>query len=482
MNVDTPVSAQAASDLVPIELPPARTDTPAPVRTVRGLFALPGMIGLWVAPKFFGVRLAAAGWHAAIAAHVLAWLFGAGYIVWAENYPRQNPFYVPPRLPSLTASTTPPPIEMPDVEWSELLRGPIIALAASIHSAGVGATIGPGGLLIAGAIEAGLLALAVLMMPYAAAGERTGPLFGRSLRLTLWATTLAIPLGIGWLVSPMVFAYFHVPWEWSAPGIAALYLIGLWFLVILLRGGMGYAGPPEGPAWEPRTPRCEGCGYAIAAIPRTTNCPECGKPVADSLPENRRPPPFVGSSRRVSGTARAFFLTLWQTLRDPKFFSRLAIHTHHAEARSYFIQLSLLNAAVITLLIPILSFAHGAGPISEQLLDVVAGGGIFFCALFVIHVILAGSIAILDAAICRRSVHCSAVVAFYGMSAIVPAGLGVMAFFHVVSFALIAYESEGMAILMWAVTALLVPVLAICILTALGCLWRAIRHTKLANA
>lgn len=35
---------------------------------------------------------------------------------------------------------------------------------------------------------------------------------------------------------------------------------------------------------------CEHCGYIVSNIPGSHLCPECGKPIADSLPSNRKPP------------------------------------------------------------------------------------------------------------------------------------------------------------------------------------------------
>src|SRR6266571_4722751 len=35
---------------------------------------------------------------------------------------------------------------------------------------------------------------------------------------------------------------------------------------------------------------CEKCGYIIDGIPTDSLCPECAMPIAESLPEKRRPP------------------------------------------------------------------------------------------------------------------------------------------------------------------------------------------------
>ena len=115
----------------------------------------------------------------------------------------------------------------------------------------------------------------------------------------LWSTTMLILLGTGWLAWPrfmdlcgveavshegMVFGAAEAApdarAEWARDAALAL---AVWWLVVLVRSGLHYAGPPDGPAWQARPPRCTKCGYIIASLALDGKCPECGYPVRESL-------------------------------------------------------------------------------------------------------------------------------------------------------------------------------------------------------
>jgi hypothetical protein len=139
-------------------------------------------------------------------------------------------------------------------------------------------------------------------MPFAAAGERLRLLFGRCLRLVLWSITILIPVGLVALYWPWVLDHLvgvipsnddqemrdQIANNRNSITLAALFAFALWWLLILWRSGLCYAGPADGPAWRPRTPRCGKCGYNIATLRLDARCPECNHPVADSVARLQR--------------------------------------------------------------------------------------------------------------------------------------------------------------------------------------------------
>lgn len=406
-------SASDASDLIPAEWPPVRTDVPSPVWTIRGVLALPGMILLWFSPKRAGASLAAAGWGAAVAAHLLGLALGIGLIVWAESFHSLNPFATHLTRSFGFMESSYPAVEMSPYEYS---RGPFAALALTAHesSAGVG-SLGPFVLTFMG-IEFGLLVVAVAMMPFAAAGERASLLFGRTLRLTWWSTTLLIPLGIAWLVEPVMREWVGLPSGWHAVDYAALALFSMWWVFVLLRSGYRYAGPPNGPAWEVRRPRCESCGYTIAYLLHSTRCPECGRPVTQSLPDRRQQPP-LSVTASFAETFRTFWPTARATVSGRSFFDRLSVCRGHDRARTFFLVTSILNALLLFMGIAALGFLVGGDVFTRNML---AGAVVASCAWMFFEVFLAGILAVIFAAAGRRPLRPTAVTAFYALASLRP--------------------------------------------------------------
>ncbi len=287
------------ASLAPTEMPAMRGDTPVRARPLGPLALLPVMILFWFLPKRMGSRLAACGWIATFSVHVVATLVGLSLIAYVylttASVTYGNPMWVSLR------------VDMPDAEMTvtEHIRAPFVALVTITH----GLSSQPTGRRIVlrtlVGIPVGLLLLAVLLMPFGAAGEWLGRLFGRCLRLTLWSTTLLLPLGIGWLVWPRFLTWADVDRGTSPPSllfggppetndqaytmaIVALSIFGLWWLAVLLRSGLRYAGPADGPGWIAQPPRCMKCRYILAGLSLDGPCPECGTPVADSLEKQRK--------------------------------------------------------------------------------------------------------------------------------------------------------------------------------------------------
>lgn len=418
MNRDSTRSNSSVDDLVPRQFDPARAYAPRPVRTVRGLLALPAMVLLWVIPKTVGPYLAAAGWRAAISAHVVSMVLGVGLLCWAQSPYRLSPF---PWKTVQFGSTESVPVRA-SLTWSEWARGPLAALVIEARFGPTGALGSANPALLLAVLEGLVACAAVLMMPYHAAGERGRTLFGRCLRLSLWSTSIAIPVGIGCLIGPVV-----LPWLGLTPGenpiqAAMLSLAGLWWLMVLLRSGYRYAGPAVGPGWTPRTARCEGCGYIITGLPKSTNCPECGRPVAESLPERRAVPAFV-TARGWWASLKAFAETERETKRGPEFFAHLAVRRDHGRDRTFFLAYGFVLLAIVLLFAAFLAAAGVARHPVENVAwgddEVILLSSRLVCAaalMFGGQIVLAGLLAAIVAAAGRRDIRASAIVAFYAVA------------------------------------------------------------------
>ncbi|HVP12087.1 MAG TPA: hypothetical protein VMV94_12980 [Phycisphaerae bacterium] len=310
-SATSPADTEAES--VPSQWPAMRTDVPKTVTTLTGLPAVFGLLPLWFLPRIMGVRLAAAGWGAAILAHLVALALGLGFVAWAQIQSSRLTYGTPGFI-SIK-------VGMPEARetLSEYLRAPFAALVAAAHDSSP-LIIGWVSRIptIIGALEIGIPVVALLLMPFAAAGEPLGRLFARCWRLVFWSSTLIIPLGVGWLLFPAILQLLGVPAPEvpavtfgippassdESDGVAVLLFViwAFWWLVVLVRSGLQYAGPADGPAWQPRTPRCRKCGYIILALSVAGNCPECGYPLARSVAA------FQRSSRFTRW--RAFVLSL----------------------------------------------------------------------------------------------------------------------------------------------------------------------------
>jgi hypothetical protein len=462
-------------DMVPSELRPVRSDAPPRVWTIRGLAILPAMIPLWLVPRRIGASLAAAPWRAAIAAHLVALLVGYGLVVWAESYWMYTPF-------SVTMDPSERDRPWPQISISEHIRMPFTVLVMAAHSQAAGGGSMPSPAVMFLLVELGVLLWAVVLMPFAAAGECIGPLFGRCLRLAWWSTTLAIPLGIGWRFAPRAHQWlgYQSPNNWQPVDFPALALFLLWWMFVLLRSGHRYAGPPAGPAWETRSPICESCGYIIAQIPRSTKCPECGRPVAESLPESRRPTAFA-SATSFRESLRSFWPTLRAAVFDKDFFRHLAVQRPYGRDRTFFFILCFLNGAIAFFGV----FAIGLAARSQlTTLDVLSPAAVAACAVMIGTVILAGLAGSAAAIIGRRSVQSSAIVAFYAYASLQPFILIVLALALLCTAVFSNEGSDDLAVAIVLVIFVMAAIIAVigAVLRSLRVLsWHPYRDTRRAN-
>ncbi len=442
MSDDAATTTTAATSFVPELFRAVRSDMPVSVRTLRGLPALPGMVLLWFFPRTMGVRLAASGWSAAIVAHLVGVILGAGLIVWAVEFPQFNPI-------RMTQTVDPSALEGPDfhepplrtMTAGELVRAPFAAIVAWLHepaTPGIWPEPLTTCMLILLVYVLGLLC-ALCMMPFASAGESSGRfsgrLAGRCCRLMLWSTTMVIPLGIAWMLrTPAIYqARGAPPPDLNDWVFGSLFL--LWWFVVLVRSTGRYAGPAEGPAWEPREPQCEACGYNIAMLPVSTNCPECGRPVAESLPARRQPTPFaaaVGFRQSFFG----FFTTLRRAVSDPTYFDGLSVYRDTAPDRSFALWAAALAAGLVGTAVAIggPSLYAPFGEIAGKVAIVVA------CIGFVVMVFIVGALAeVLEGK--RRAMSSAAIVAFSMSSFFV--ALGLAALLVALAFVALAVFSEA---------------------------------------
>ena len=81
------------------------------------------------------------------------------------------------------------------------------------------------------------------------------------------------------------------------------------------------AGAPRPVKPIARPPTCEFCGYNLTMAEPDGRCPECGKPVADSLGDHCRPG-VLWERRAEVGLLRAWWRCVWDPIRRPRWFAR----------------------------------------------------------------------------------------------------------------------------------------------------------------
>jgi len=309
---------------VAASLPPTAV-VPAPCRKINFLLAL---LVHWLIPGRFGPHLAAGSTARACLATILSLSFVVGAVV-VHEIQEERRFARPQVASPYSRSSSREKLA------EEILRGAAQSTGAYwswMPFVGVASTP-----LV---IELGLLIFATALMPWAAGGDRAWSVWKRSVRNVHWSMTICIPAAIVVAVLECV----DVDWaRWERWPDAVFIVGGIIVFVIpvilLLRmwfvGAHRYVGPADGPAFAPREPRCDACGYAIVHLPLETRCPECGLAVRKSLPGGRRrPTPWDERRWRPSGLFWLLRLQ-WRILRRPAFFERLPVHSGIESARHF---------------------------------------------------------------------------------------------------------------------------------------------------
>ncbi|HUU85235.1 MAG TPA: hypothetical protein VM243_17180 [Phycisphaerae bacterium] len=314
-----PRSAIAAShaDGFVADLLPATAPPPEPARRVNFFKAL---LLFWLLPRRYGPHLAVGSMRRALAAHGVAVLL-AGAI---------------PALPYVGEA-----IGWADMDMS--LHDLRVALAEQVlelaQTSAFGRVPWAVAVMVLGAVPLGEVALvlvATAAMPWCAGGDRASSVWKRSVKNVYWSTTVVIPTAV-------IVALGYGVDLGQVRNDGLVILLGLLTLIVppvvilrmLVVGAGRYVGVPDGPAFAPREPRCESCGYTLIRLPAQGRCPECGVPIGESLPGGRRRPTvWQQKELRPRGFVELIRLQ-WVILRDPAFFDRLPVHSGLAAARHF---------------------------------------------------------------------------------------------------------------------------------------------------
>ena len=301
---DTPTDG-AKPQTIPEHLP----YDPPPRIAPRRFGMIVGMVGLWIAPRRIGPHLGACPWWRAVAVGIVGAVGSASMV----NSAAMGWFY-PEAAMTL----------------SERVRlGPACAVLGAMRlytDRQMLTEVAPIGLLIWGG---GVLAIGLVAMPWADAGEERRHLFSRCLKTACWVVSLGIPAGLAAVVVE------HVgPPEWRssklfymAAGLAAIF----WVVSVWRRALVEYAGPPEGSGWRPIGPQCGECGYILTGMSADESCPECGRAIAESIGGSREAVRWQRATWIVPRAA-ALFPTIWQAAFDRTFFQRLPVLSHRPAA------------------------------------------------------------------------------------------------------------------------------------------------------
>ena len=344
---------------------------PPPVKAfgVHWLFVPAVALPALILPRRMGPYLAASNLRAAYVAHFL------GVAALVAVY--------------LLAPYMSAPMQETSLSWSETVRTPLAELTLLVMDNPMVRPFLVQFVIVIGIGEGLIWLAAMACMPWIAAGEPSRRVYLRSMKLLLWSTLSCLVL--------LVMMYAVVRWTdvyWmsdeSAITCGALWL--LWWIWILLRWGDRYGGPAEGPSFEPRSVRCEQCGYPLIHLPTTGRCPECGRAVADSLPGRREAPVFA----RARGWRRrgaAFFATLWAALRVQRFGERLAVHGGRRMARRFAVRVCSLIGLVALALCPLYWPDSDAADLHYEVVDDPVLFHVTQCAVLIVTTWAMGALA-----------------------------------------------------------------------------------------
>ena len=329
---------------------PATANAPEPARRIN---FLTGLFLYWLLPGRLGPHLAVGSWRRAWAAHLISAILASSAVAYA----------------AVTFDTEPGalPQQVSNHGLREALARQVLLSADQTTAAGWSNVLPLMALGFLPLAELGLVALAILAMPWCAGGDSTGSVFKRSLKNVYWATTLLIPGTLAYLAVCMLAPSFAIG---RVRGIAeqmvllaTLVMTGVAVFLVaraLAVGAGRYVGEPVGPAFAPREPLCERCGYRITGLPLTGRCPECGTPVRDSLPGGGRQ---LTAWQRCEFNARGIAELVRmqsQIIRRPDFFETVPVQQGVSSARHFWwgtflliVLTSLAFSRLVQIIIPI---------------------------------------------------------------------------------------------------------------------------------
>ncbi len=337
---------EVATFVAPLLPPTAPTpERPRRIGFIRALFLF------WLLPKRYGPHLAAGSFRRAFAGHVVAVFLAA--VICA-------------------------PVMMDSAEgWGlDEVRGlhDLRMAVATFLLYSAAASGGTGwswfsALTILGTVpllELAIVLLGTAMMPFAAGGDSAWSVWKRSVKNAYWATTIVIPVSAYgttvYFISEGYDGYSQPESvEFTAVIVMLLILAAFAFLLVrlLIVGAHEYVGDAHGPAFSPREPHCDECGYLIIGLPYEARCPECGLSVRESLPGGRR----GGTDWHERRFSARWFKTLVRmqgtVLRGVEPFRQIPVHAGIGMARGFWwgtwLLVSVAQLALLRLAMPCIS-------------------------------------------------------------------------------------------------------------------------------
>ena len=299
------------------ELLPSTALAPESVRRVNFFV---GLSLFWLFPRRYGPHLAVSSTRRAILAHGIALtavVVGLGTVAIVETIGSGNYSFRMSDLRTLLA-------EFIAVLAAESAGSPWSGIVALVVVCAVPL------------VQLLVLLVGTAVMPFCAGGDRASSVWKRSVKNIYWSTTLLIPASVGLVCLRLS--------GWNGPSddmtailtmLAATAATAIVILRAILTGACRYVGPPDGPAFAARQPRCDECGYHIFGLPVSSNCPECGLAIRESLPPGRRlSTRWQENQLKIRGFVELLCLQ-WRVLSDRGFFGRLPVQSQMPAARHF---------------------------------------------------------------------------------------------------------------------------------------------------
>jgi hypothetical protein len=258
---------------------------PVTARPVTWLTAVPALLALPFAPRRIGAHLSRSSWRLTLCVHIaslLAMLLLIGFAdaLWQERHGGLSGL---PAAHALGGVVSPPQQHLEPAEALQWFITSSINMLY-IRTNGYGDIYALLGVLVAAHLACWMLA--VLAMPFIAAGEAWRRLFTRALKLSLWSSIVLVAAAGAVVAIAYARELLSAMLEYGPLDFITFCLCSVgvwWWFSLLVRLGSRYAGLAEGPGWTPRRPRCARCGYVLTGLSRQGRCPECSLSVQESL-------------------------------------------------------------------------------------------------------------------------------------------------------------------------------------------------------